>query len=203
MGGKPEEAKQKAHAALAIGSSSNEVLDAMIEGVNILVDLNEIGGCDQTKLAATENAVGACLQVLEESLKASESRFNVTASVGPIGIRAGGLLSVVISALFRSVGFKSMTLSKTKTALDLLRNSEELGVDLVVPLLANENVDAQIQSLTDEIDLGGFKTRFKVIPVVLGLTDDSAEIRAARSPEEAVSQAIEWAIKRSKASCQN
>jgi len=86
----------------------------------------------------------------------------------------------------------------TKTALELLRNSEELGADIVLPLLPKEDVQAQLSSLKDEIDRGGFSNRFHVIPVGRNLPDSIVSpLNVAKNVDEAVSKALEWAIKNS------
>lgn len=197
LAGNPEQTRQKTNAALA-KANPNEVLDAVIEGVNILLDLNELGGADPNRLTGAEEAVNACLQILEPSISKSESKFDFTATVGPIGLEWGHLLSIPLAAVLRSAGLNASTLNKTKTALELLRNSEELGADIVLPLLPKEDVEAQLASLKDEIDRGGFGNRFHVIPVIRNLPDGVASpLNLAKNVDEAVSKALEWAIKNS------
>lgn len=197
LAGKAEEARQSAHAALAQGSTANEILDALVEAANILADLHEIGEYEQNRLALAEGAINTCLQVIDEQLGRSEGRFNVKATVGPVGLKAGGLLSTVISAALRSVGFHSINLSKTQTPLELLRNSEELGADLVVPLLPGDGAELHLRSFMEEIERGGFKSKFEIIPVVPGLPDTvQVTITVARNSGEAITKATEWALKR-------
>jgi methanogenic corrinoid protein MtbC1 len=197
LAGKAEDARHSTNAALAQGSTVNEILDALVDAVNIIVDLNDVDEYDQAKMTAAEEAVMVCLQTIEERLQASEGRFHAKASTGPVGIKAGNLLSIAISASLRSVGFQATCLGKTKTALDLLRNSEELGVDLVIPLLAEEGVEEQLRSFTESFERGGFKSKFAVIPVAPGLPESvHATIPVARNMSEAISKATEWALKR-------
>ncbi len=197
--GKAEEARQSTNAALATGSTSNEILDALVEAVNIIVDLHEVGEYDQRRVTEAENAVAACLQVIEDKLAVSENRFNIKATTGPIGLKAGNLLSLAVSASLRSVGFRSTNLGKTQTALELLRNSEELGAELVVPLLSGEGVEEQLRSFIDAFERGGFKTKLEIIPVAPGLPEPyQASIAIARNSSEAISKATEWALKRNK-----
>ena len=197
LAGDPEQTRQKTNAALA-KATPNEVLDAVIEGVNILLDLNELGGADPNRLTGAEGAINACLQILEPIINKSERKFDFTATVGPIGLEWGHLLSMTLAAVLQSVGLNASTLNKTKTALELLRNSEELGADIVLPLLPKEDVEAQLSSLKDEIDRGGFSNRFHVIPVGRNLPDTvDSPLNVAKNVDEAVSKALEWAIKNS------
>jgi methanogenic corrinoid protein MtbC1 len=197
LGGKAEDARHSTNAALAQGNTVNEILDALVDAVNIIVDLNEVGEYDQAKVTAAEEAVTVCLQTLEDRLQTSEAKFNAKATTGPVGIKAGNLLSMAVSASLRSAGFHSTNLGKTQTALDLLRNSEELGVDLVVPLLAEEGVEEQLRSFTESYERGGFKAKFTVIPVAPGLREDvQLTIPVARNTGEAISKATEWALRR-------
>ncbi len=192
-----EEARQSTNAALATGSTANEILDTLVDAVNIIVDLHEVGEYDQNRVAAVENAVTACLQVIEDKLLASEGRFNVKATTGPLGIKAGNLLSMAVSASLRSVGFRSTNLGKSQTPLELLRNSEELGAGLVVPLLSGDRVEEQLQGFVEALDRGGFRAKFEVIPVAPGLPETvQTSIPVARNSGEAISKAAEWALKR-------
>lgn len=162
-----------------------------------MVDLHEIGEYDQNRLAVSENAINSCLQVIEEQLAKSEGKFDIKAAIGPVGLRAGGLLSTVLSAAMRSVGFHSVNLNKTQTALELLRNSEELGVSLVVPLLSSDGVEGQLLSFMEEVERGGFRTKFEIIAVAPGLTEAvQTRFIVARNSSEAISKATEWAFKR-------
>ncbi len=197
LAGNGEEVRQSAYAALAQGSTANDVLDAVVEAVNIIVDLHDVGEYDQSKLAAAENSVASCLQVIEDRLEKSEGRFNITATTGPVGAKAGSLLSMAISAALRSVGFRSISLGKTQTALDLLRNSEELRAELVVPLLSGEGIEEQLTSFTETLERGGFRTKFEVILVAPGLPETvQPSLTIARNLGEAISRATEWALKR-------
>jgi len=196
LAGSPEETQQKTHAALAI-AKPNEILDAVIEAVNILLDLTELGGADQKKFKNVENAINACLQVIQDPLNASEGKFDFTATVGPMGLEGGHLLSMAIAALLRSVGFKAVGISKNQTALELLRNSEELRADLVLPLLPKNDLQAHLLSLEDEIKRSGFG-KFRIIPIARGLPESlTTPIYVAKNVDEAVSKALEWAIKNS------
>lgn len=192
--GKPDDARQNIHVALARGSTVNEILDALVEGVNIFIDLHEVGEYGPERLEAVEMAVNSCLQVIEDHLAKSEGKFNVKATVGPVGIKCGGVLSLVLAAVLRSAGFRAMSLGKSKTPLELLRNSEELGADLVIALISDASVDEQLSSFTSEIERGGFKTKFEVIPVLLGSKGTIPNV--ARNPSEAITKATEWALKR-------
>ena len=195
--GDAEQTRQKTNAALA-KATPNEVLDAVVEGVNILLDLNELGGADQSRLTGAEDAINVCLQILEPTISKSEGKFDFTATVGPIGLEWGHLLSTTLAAMLRSVGIHASTLNKTKTALELLRNSEELRADLVLPLLQKEDFEAQLSNLKDEIDRGGFANRFHVIPVARSFPNNvSSPLSVAKNVDEAVSKALEWAIKNS------
>jgi hypothetical protein len=197
LAGDPEQTRQKTNAALA-KTTPNEVLDAVIEGVNILLDLNELGGADPNRLIGADDAITACLEILEPTLSKSQGKFDFTVTVGPIGLEWGHLLSMSMAALLRSVGLNASTLNKTKTALELLRNSEELRADIVLPLLPKEDVEAQLSSLKNEIDRGGFANRFHVIPVARNLpVSIVSPLNVARNVDEAVSKALEWAIKNS------
>ena len=197
LAGDPEQTRQKTNAALA-KATPNEVLDAVIEGVNILLDLNELGGADTNRLTGAEGAINVCLQILEPITNKSEGKFDFTATVGPIGLEWGRLLSMPLAAVLQSVGLNASTLNNTKTALELLRNSEELRADIVLPLLPKEDVEAQLSSLKDEIDRGGFSNRFHVIPVGRNLPNSIVSpLDVAKNVDEAVSKALEWAIKNS------
>ncbi|MGA2784117.1 MAG: restriction endonuclease [Candidatus Bathyarchaeia archaeon] len=196
LAGSSEEAQQKTYAALAI-AKPNEILDAVIEAVNILLDLNELGGADQKKFKNVENSINACLQVIQDALNSSEGKFDFTATVGPIGLEGGHLLCMAIAALLRSVGFKAIGISKSQTALELLRNSEELRADLVLPLLPKNDLAAHMLSLQEEIERGGFG-KFLMIPIARGLSESiTSPIYVAKNVDEAVSKALEWAIKNS------
>jgi len=197
LAGKADEVRQNTYAALARGGTSNDVLDAVTEAVNIVVDLHELGEYDFERLTAVESAVNSCVQVLEDKLAKSQTRFKVKATVGPIGLKAGNLLSMALCAVLRSIGFNAVSLSKTQTPLDLLRNSEELGADLVMPLLARDDVEGQIRGFVNEMEQGGFKTKFEIILVAQELSGAAKfPLSVARNPNEAISKATEWALKR-------
>jgi methanogenic corrinoid protein MtbC1 len=197
--GKGEEARQSTNAALAQGSTPNEILDTLVDAVNIIVGLRELGEYNQEKVVALEGAVNSCLQAIEDRLALAEKRFNLKATTGPVGMKAGNLLSMAMSASLRSVGFHSVNLGKSQTPLEILRNSEELGADLVVPLLSAEGVEGQLQSFTEALERGGFKTKFEVIPVAPGLPETVVtSINVARNSGEAISKATEWGLRRSK-----
>jgi methanogenic corrinoid protein MtbC1 len=197
LAGRADEVRQTTYAALARGGTGNDVLDAVAEAVNIIVDLHDVGEYDAERLISAENAVGSCLQVLEDRLAVSQGRFNVRAAVGPLGLKAGSLLSLAVCAVLRSIGFEAINLSKTQTPLDLLRNSEELRADLVIPLLAREDVEAQLQALLEEIERGGFKAKFEIIPVASSSSNlGQFPLYVARNSSEAISRATEWALKR-------
>lgn len=197
LAGKADEAKQNTYAALGRGSTTNDVLDAVTEAVNIIVDLHDMGEYDSEKLTSVEAAVSSALQVIEDRLTASQDRFNAKVTVGPLGLKAGNLLSLTLCATLRSIGFHAMNLGKTQTPLDLLRNSEELSADLVIPLLAREDVEGQLRGLLEEIDRGGFKLTFEIIPVAPGIPDAATfPLSVARNSSEAISRATEWALRK-------
>jgi methanogenic corrinoid protein MtbC1 len=197
LAGKAVEARQGTYAALGRGSTVNDIIDAIVEAVNISVDLSELEQVDQTRLTATEEAVNACLTALEEHLASSEKRFGVKATVGPVALKAGNLLSMGLSAALRSAGFRAVSLSKTQTPLELLRNSEELGAELVVPLLSGEGVEAHLKTFAEECERGGFKAKFKVIPLTPALPATvQSPFDIARNSGEAISKATEWALKK-------
>jgi methanogenic corrinoid protein MtbC1 len=197
LGGRAEEARQSTFAALAQGSTANEVLDVLVDAANIASDLREVGEYDQERLAAIEAAANSCLQVIEDRLAAAEGRFNLKATIGPIGLKAGNLVSMAVSASLRSAGFRSVNLGKSQTPLELLRNSEELGADLVVALLPGEEVEKQLQNFTEAFERGGFKSKFEVIPVAPGLPETTAvSLVIARNSSEAITEATKWALKR-------
>jgi methanogenic corrinoid protein MtbC1 len=199
LGGKAEEARQSTNAALALGSTANEVLDTLVDTVNIIIGLHEVGEYDQDTVAAAEAAVISCLQTIEDRLAVAEKKFNIKATTGPVGLKAGNLLSLAVSASLRSVGFRSVNLGKSQTPLEILRNSEELGADLVVPLLSGDGVVEHLQSFMEALERGGFKTKFEVIPIAPGLPDTvESSISVARNSGEAISKATEWALRRSK-----
>lgn len=195
--GKALEARQSTHASLARGSTANEILDAILDAVDILVGLHEVGEYDQSRIIAAEVAVNSSLEVIEDQLVKAENRFNLKATVGPVGIKAGSLLALALSAALRSVGFHTLSLGKTQTPLELLRNSEELKADVVFPLLPSDGVERQLQTFAEEIERGGFKTKFQVIAVAPGFQDTLKQyISVARNSGEALSRATEWALKR-------
>jgi methylmalonyl-CoA mutase cobalamin-binding subunit len=198
VGGRADEAKQRSYAALAKGNTNGEVLDAIVEAANIVSDLQELAQYDQAKVSAVENSVNASLQALEEWLAQSEVRFGLKVTVGPVGLKGGAISATALSASLRSVGFRSTSLNKTQTALDLLRNSEELDADLVMPLLSG-NGDQQLRDFTDAYERGGFQHKFEVIPIAPGLPDRfETALIVARNFEEAISRATEWALKKSR-----
>jgi methanogenic corrinoid protein MtbC1 len=197
LAGRVDEARQSTYAALTKGSTTNEVLDAVVEAVNILVDLNEVDAFDQTRLSSSENAVNSCLQAVEDRLSKAEGRLNLKVTVGPVGLRAGAILALMLSATLRSIGFEAVCLSKTQTALDLLRNSEEAGADLVISLLGVNDVEEQLRRFTEEFERGGFRSKFEVIHVAPGLPKEfQTSLTIARNSTEAIGMATEWALKR-------
>ncbi len=197
LAGKAVEARQGTYAALGRGATVNDVIDAIVEAVSILVDLSEVEDFESTRIAAAEDAVTSCLAALEERLAATEKRFDVKATVGPVALKAGNVLAVALAAALRSVGFTTISLSKTQTPLELLRNSEELGAELVIPLLSRDGIEAQLKGFADAFERGGFKTKFEVVPLAprLPYTIQSS-FDVARNSEEVISRATEWAIKR-------
>ncbi len=197
LAGKADEARQNTYAALGRGNTSGELLDAVIEATNIVVDLHELGQYEHGKLAAVENAVNASLQVLEDWLAKSQRRFGEKVTVGPVGVKAGALASLVLSAALRSAGFQSTSLGKTQTALDLLRNSEELGANLVIPLLPGDEAEVQLRNFVGELERGGFRNKFEVIPIAPGLSETvESPLVVARNSSEAISKATEWALRK-------
>jgi len=197
LAGKADEARQNTYAALGRGNTNSELLDAIIEATNIVVDLHEVGQYDHGKLAAVENSVSASLQVLEDWLAKSQGKFGIKVTVGPVGLKTGALSSLVLSAAFRSAGFQSTPLGKTQTALDLLRNSEELGANLVIPLLPGDGVDEQLRNFWNELERGGFRNKFEVIPIAPGLSERvESNLMIARNSSEAISKATEWALRK-------
>ena len=195
LAGTVDEAKQQAYFALAKGNSESEILDAIVEAVNIISDLEELDQYDQGKIASVENAVNSCLQILEEWLTKSEGKFDAKITVGPVGLRAGALLSLTLSASLRSVGFRSTSLGKTQTALDLLRNSEELDADLVIPILSG-NGDEDLRNFAEAYERGGFKSKFEIIPIAPGASENSrSSLAIAHNFGEAISKATQWALK--------
>jgi len=198
LAGKSDEAKQRAHAALARGNNEREILDVVLEVVSIISDLQELGGYDQAKIASVETAVNTGLQVLEEWLVKSEGKLGVKVTVGPVGLKAGALSALALSASLRSIGFRSTNLGKTQTALDLLRNSEELDSDLVIPMLPGNDVE-QLRSFAEAYERGGFKNKFEVIPIAPGLSENlQVSLVIARNSEEAISKATQWALKKAR-----
>ena len=197
VAGRADRVRQSTYAALARGATTNDILDALVEAVNILVDLHEVGEYDQDRLVVAENAINSCLQIIEERLARSEAKFDVKATVGPVGLRTGGLLSLVMCAVLRSVGFKAVSLGKTQTPLDILRNSEELGAALVVALLPKDAVEQQLRAFDEEVERGGFKTKFEIIPIAPGFIGSmQSRFNVARGFGEGISKATEWALKR-------
>ena len=197
LAGKVDEARQSTYAALGRGNTNGEILDAIIEATNIVVDLHDLGQYEHGKLAAVENAVNACLQVLEDWLAKSQQRFGVKATVGPVGVKTGALAALVLSAALRSAGFQSTSLGKTQTALDLLRNSEELGANLVIPMLPGNETEEQLRNFVGELERGGFRNKFEVIPIAPGLSKAvESPLIVARNSSEAISKATEWALRR-------
>jgi methanogenic corrinoid protein MtbC1 len=196
LAGKGEEAKQRAYAALARGINEREILDAVVDAANAISDLQELGEYDQGKIASMEFAVNSSLQTLEEWLTKSEGKFGVKTTVGPVGLKAGALQSLVLTASLRSLGFHSVSLGKTQTALDLLRNSEHLDADLVIPILS-ENGEDHLRNFVEAYERGGFRSKFEVIPIAPGVEESlSTGLMVARNTGEAISKATQWALKR-------
>lgn len=197
LAGNEEGASQTVHAALAKGCTMNEVLDAIVEAVNIVVDLNEVGEYGQEKLRAAEGAVDSGLKVIDDKLAVTEGRLKLKVTIGPVGLKAGGLLSSALSAVLRSIGFYASNLGKAQTALDLLRNSEELGADLVLALLPSENVEGHLRSFVEETDRGGFRSKFEIIAVAPGFSGvEDLPLSVVTNSSEAISKAMEWAVRK-------
>lgn len=196
LAGKSDETKQRTYAAIAKGNNEREVLDAVVEAVDIISDLQEVGQYDQAKITSIENAVGVSLQALEDWLVKSEGKFGLKVTVGPVGVKTGALLALALSATLRSLGFRSTNLGKTQTALDLLRNSEELGSDLVIPILPG-NDQEHLRSFAEAYERGGFKSKFEIIPIAPGLSESvQSSLIIARNSEEAISKATQWGLKK-------
>ncbi len=165
------------------------------------MDLHEVGQYDHGKLAGVESAVSASLQVLEDWLAKSQAKFGVKVTVGPVGFRAGALPSLALAAALRSAGFDAVSLGKTQTALELLRNSEELGANLVIPLLPGDGVEEHLRNFADELERGGFRNKFEAIPIAPGLAESvESTFIVARNSGEAISKATEWALRKHSAS---
>jgi methanogenic corrinoid protein MtbC1 len=198
--GNAVEARQSTYASLARGSTVNEVLEAILDSVDILVGLYEVGEYDQSRILAAETAVNSSLEVMKDYLVKAENRFNLKATVGPIGIKGGALLALAFSAALRSLGFHTQSLSKTQTPLEILRNSEELKADVVFPILSSDGIERQLQIFAEEIERGGFKSKFQVIAIAPGFQGTwKQDISVARNSGEALSRATEWALKRNSA----
>jgi len=197
LSGKADEAKQRAYTALAKGSNEREIVDAVVEAANIVCDLQELEQYDQAKIASVENAANACLHTLEDSLAKAEEKFGAKVTVGPVGLKTGALLALALSASLRSLGFHSTNLGKTQTALDLLRNSEELDSDLVIPLLPS-NGPEHLAAFTETYERGGFKNKFQIIAIAPGLPENvPSSLPVARNLQEAISKATQWALRNS------
>jgi methanogenic corrinoid protein MtbC1 len=195
--GRVDEARHSTYAAIGRGNTKAEVLDALVEAVSIVADLHEVGEYDQARVAATESAVNSCLQVLEDWLAKSQARFGLKVIIGPVGLRAGSLMSLALSAAMRSAGFPSTSLGKTKTPLEILRNSEELGADIVVALLPSDGVQGHVTSFAQEVERGGFRDKFEVILLAPGLPEEfRSPLAIARNSGEAITKATEIALKR-------
>jgi hypothetical protein len=139
--------------------------------------------------------VSTSLQALEEWLTKSEGKFQINVTVGPVGLKTGALLALALSAVLRSVGFRSTNLGKTQTALDLLRNSEELDSDLVIPILPDNDAE-NLRTFEEAYERGGFKNKFEIIPLAPGLSENvHVNLVVARNSEEAISKATQWALK--------
>jgi methanogenic corrinoid protein MtbC1 len=193
--GKSDDTRLRAYAAIAKGNNEREILDAVVEVVNIISDLQEVNQFDQAKMTNLESAVNTCLQVLEEWLTKSERRFGLKVTVGPVGLKTGVLSSLALSASLRAIGFQSTNLGKTQTALDLLRNSEELDADLVIPMLPADGTE-HLLAFAEAYERGGFKNKFKVISIAPGTPENlHSDLAIARNDEEAISKATQWALK--------
>lgn len=198
LAGKSDEAKQRTYSAIAKGNNEREVLDAVVEAVNIISDLQEVTPYDQAKVVSLENAVSGCLQVLEEWLAKSEGKFGLKVTVGPVGLKTGALSSLALSASLRAIGFRAINLGKTQTALDLLRNSEELDADLVIPMLPANGAE-HLLVFAEAYERGGFRNKFEIISIAPGMPENvRASLTIARNPEEAISKATQWALKKSR-----
>ena len=198
LAGKSDETRQRTYSALAKGNNEREVLDAIVDAVSIISDLQEVGQYDQLRITSVETAVSTSLQALEEWLTKSEGKFQIKVTVGPVGLKTGALLALALSAVLRSVGFRSTNLGKTQTALDLLRNSEELGADLVMPILPDNDAE-NLRTFEEAYERGGFKNKFEIIPLAPGLSENvHVNLIVARNSEEAISKATEWALKKSR-----
>jgi len=169
-----------------------------VEVVNIISDLQEVNQYDQAKIASLESSVNTCLQVLEEWLAKSEARFGLKVTVGPVGLKTGVLSSLVLSASLRAVGFRSTNLGKTQTALDLLRNSEELDADIVIPMLPSNDVE-HLLAFAEAYERGGFRNKFEIISIAPGTPENvQCSLTIARNSEEAISKATQWAFKKAR-----
>ena len=198
LAGKSEEVKQRTYAARAKGNNEREILDVLVEAVNIISDLQGVSPYDQAKVTSLESAVNSCLDVLEEWLGKSEGKFGFKVTVGPVGLKTGVLSSLALSASLRAIGLRSTHLSKTQTALDLLRNSEELDADLVISILPDEGAE-HLRAFTEAYERGGFKNKFEVISIAPGtLGNVPGSLTVARNAEEAISLATQWALKKNK-----
>jgi len=194
--GKIDDVRHSTYAALGRGNTNREVLDALVDAVSIVADLHGVGEYDQTRVTATENAVNSCLQVLEDWLAKSQGRFGLKVTVGPVGLKAGSVLALALSAALRSVGFNSTSLGKTQTALELLRNSEELGADIVISLLPSDGVESHVRGFAEDLERGGFKNRFEVILLAPGLPSSiESPLILARNSGEAITKATEIALR--------
>jgi len=198
LAGKTDEVKQRAYAALAKGSNEREIVDAVVEAANIICDLQELDQYDEAKIASVESAANACLHAVGDLLAKSEEKFGVKVTVGPVGLKTGALLALALSAVLRSLGFHSTNLGKTQTALDLLRNSEELDSDLVIPLLSSNGPETLV-AFAEAYERGGFKNKFQIIAIAPGLPENVVSgLTTARNLEEAISKATQWALKNSR-----
>jgi methylmalonyl-CoA mutase cobalamin-binding subunit len=114
-----------------------------------------------------------------------------------VGLKAGNVLSIALAAALRSAGFHSTSLGKTKTALELLRNSEELRADIVISLLPSEGVEEHVRNFAEEVERGGFKDRFEVILLAPGLPIAvQSPLTLARNSGEAITKATEIALRK-------
>jgi len=197
--GNAEEARYSTNAALARGCTPFDVLDTLVDAVSTVVDLHEVGEFDAARITNAEAAVDSCLRILEEKLVSSEKRFGLKASVGPVGLKAGGILATAISAALRSVGVRTATLPNTQTPRDLFRNSEELGVDAAIPLLSGDQINDQLDALIREWEAGGFKNKFDLIVLAPGHSSTYERAMTARNSGEVVTMVAEWALKKQNA----
>ncbi len=177
-----------------------QALENILEAFNIVRDLRKMGEYDEPRTSSCVQAITASLSAIEPLLASKGVKLTGRVSVGATVSSPDNIVIGITAAMLRTLGLMVTDFSRCQTPLELLRNAEQAGADLLVANLPGEEPATQLVALADVVVAGGFSQRFDIIAMVpesAVVFQPSPVIRAvARGSLEAVSKVTELVMKK-------